>query len=134
LAIILYERYGHVSYDIRTLPEFPKDWKKKIRCEGCEKGNATKPPSPKQLPQNRVTKLLKRIYVDLIGPIDTSTLGKQNKHLMMIVEDHSRYMLTYAIPMKKDAGDAPIMISNKLEKAVLSAYEIPVYLRQIQAD
>jgi len=31
LAISLHERYGHISYDtLRTLPEFPKDWKEKI--------------------------------------------------------------------------------------------------------
>jgi len=48
LAISLHERYGHISYDtLRTLPEFPKDWKEKIRYEACEKGKATKSPSPK---------------------------------------------------------------------------------------
>jgi len=135
LAINLHERYGHVSYDtLRTLPEFPKNWKEKIRCEACEKGKATKPPSPKQLPQNRATKLLERIHVDLIGPMDTSTPGKQHKYLMMIVEDYSRYMLTHAIPTKKDAGDALIVIINKLEKAVSSAHERPIHLSQIQAD
>jgi len=135
LAISLHERYGHVSYDtLRTLPEFPKDWKEKIQCEACEKGKATKPPSLKQLSQNRATKLLERIHVDLIRPIDTPTPGKQDKYLIMIVEDHSRYMLTHAIPTKGDAGDALIVIINKLEKAVSSAHERPIHLNQIQAD
>jgi len=135
LAISLHERYGHIFYDtLRTLPEFPKDWKEKIRCEACEKGKATKPPSPKQPPQNRATKLLERIHVDLIGPMDTPTPGKQNKYLMMIVEDHSRYMLTHAIPTKGDAGDELIIIINKLEKVVSSAHERPIHLSQIQAD
>jgi len=66
--------------------------------------------------------------------MDTPTLGKQNKYLMMIVEDHSRYMLTHAIPSKEDARDTLIIIINKLEKAVSSAYERPVHLSQIQAD
>jgi len=51
--------------------------------------------------------------------MDTPILGMQNKYLIMIVEDHSRYMLTHTIPTKGDAGDALIVISNKLEKAVL---------------
>jgi len=115
LAISLYERYGHVSYNtLRSLPEFSKDWKEKIRCEACEKSKTTKLPSPKQPPQNRATKLLERIHVNLIGPMDTPTSGRQNKYLMMIIEDHSRYMLTHAIPSKKDAGDALIIIINKL--------------------
>jgi len=66
--------------------------------------------------------------------MDTSTPGKQNKYLMMIVEDHSKYMLTHAISTKRDAGDALIIIINKLEKAVSSAHERPVHLSQIQAD
>jgi len=66
--------------------------------------------------------------------MDTPTLGKQNKYLMMIVEDHSRYMLTHAIPTKGDAGDVLIVIINKLEKAVSSAHERPIHLSQIQAD
>jgi len=135
LAISLHERYGHISYDtLRTLPEFLKNKKEKIRCEACEKGKATKPPSPKQPPQSRATKLLERIHVDLIGPIDTPTPGKQNKYLMMMVEDHSRYMVTHAIPTKGNAEDAFIVIINKLEKAVSSAHERPIHLSQIQAD
>jgi len=52
LVISLHERYSHISYStLQTLSEFPKDWKEKIRCEGCENGKATKPPSSKQLPQ-----------------------------------------------------------------------------------
>jgi len=66
--------------------------------------------------------------------MDTPTLGRQNKYLMMIVEDHSRYMLTHAIPTKGHAGDALILIINKLEKAVSLAHERPVHLSQIQAD
>jgi len=135
LAISLHERYGYISYDtLRTLPEFPKDWKEKIRYEACEKEKATKLPSPKQPLQNRATKLLERIHVDLIGPMDTPTPVKQNKYLMMIVDDHSRYMLTHAIPTKGDAGDALIIIINKLEKAVSSVHERPIQLSQIQAD
>ena len=65
--------------------------------------------------------------------MDTSIPGKQNKYLMMIVEDHSRYMLTHAIPTKGDAGDAHIIIVNKWEKAVSLAQERPVHLSQIRA-
>jgi len=66
--------------------------------------------------------------------MDTLILGKQNKYLMMIVEDHCRYILTYAIHTKKDARNALIVIINKLVKAVSSAHERPVYLSQIHAD
>jgi len=59
LVISLHERYAHVFYNtLRTLSEFPKDWKEKIRYEACKKGKTTKPPSPKQLLQNLATKLL----------------------------------------------------------------------------
>ena len=134
-AISLHERYGHVSYNtLCTLPEYLKDQKKKIRCEAYEKGKATKPSSPKQPPQVRTTTLLERIHVDLIGPMHTPTPGKQNKYLMMIVEDHNRYMLTHAIQKKSDAGDALITIINKLEKATSSTLGKPLHVTQIQAD
>jgi len=66
--------------------------------------------------------------------MDISILEKQNKYFMMIVEDHSRYMLTHSIPTKKDARDALMVIINKLEKAVSSAHERTIHLSQIQAD
>lgn len=66
----MHERYGHTFYNtLRTLPEFPKNIpKEKIRCRACELGKATKPPSPKQSTPIRI---LERIHIDLVGPIDT---------------------------------------------------------------
>jgi len=43
-------------------------------------------------------------------------------------------MLTHAMPMKKDAEDAIIIIINKLEKTVSWAHKRPIDLSQIQAD
>ena len=46
LAKELHKRYGHISFNtLRTLPEYPKEYKDTPRCEACENEKATKPPA-----------------------------------------------------------------------------------------
>jgi len=43
----LHKRYGHISFNtLKNLFEFPKSATVFPRCEACEKGKATKPPTP----------------------------------------------------------------------------------------
>ena len=74
---------------------------------------------------------MERTHVDLIGP---STLGKQHKYLINVVEDHSGYMVVQPLQRKSDAGDALIAILNKLETAISTAHGHYYRTNQVQAD
>jgi len=115
----LHERYGHISYNtLRTLPKFPKEiGKEKIRCQACEQGKATKRSAPKQPQEPQSTRLIERIHADLIGPIKPSTLSKEYKYLLNIIEDYSRYITVIPLRAKKDAGNALIKVINEMEAA-----------------
>jgi len=63
----LYERYGHISYDtLKSLPKYPQNARVPPRYEACEKGKATKPPSPKStIGPIRTKTPLERLHCDL---------------------------------------------------------------------
>jgi len=125
----LHERYGHISYNtLRTLPEFLKEIKEKIRCQSCEQGKATKPSASKQPQEPQNTRLMERIYADLIGPIKPSTPSKEYKYLLNIIEEHSRYITVIPLRTKKDTGNALIKVINEMEAAT------NLRLSKIQAD
>jgi len=126
----LHERYGHISYNtLCTLPEFPKEiGKEKIRCQAYEQGKATKPSTSKQSQELQSTRLIERIHADLIGPIKPSTLSKEYKYLLNIIEDYSRYITVIPLRAKKDAGNVLIKVINEMEAAT------NLHLSKIQAD
>ena len=128
----LHERYGHISYDtLQNLPEYPKGYEvgKPPRCEACEKGKATKPPSPKStIGPIRTTAPLERLHCDLVGPVKPHTPEKQFQYLLLVTDDYSRYMSAKPLRTKDETADALVEIINILEKAT----ELPV--KMIQAD
>ena len=60
---------------------------------------------------------MERIHADLIGPIKPSTLSKEYKYLLNIIEDYSRYITVIPLRAKKDAGNALIKVINEMEAA-----------------
>lgn len=83
-AMGMHERYGHISYDtLKTLPEFLKEIKEKMRCQACEQEKTTKPSSLKASLAIRTSKVLERIHIDLVGLIDPTTPTKQYRYLLV---------------------------------------------------
>jgi len=115
----LHERYGHISYDtLKTLPEYPKNAGKPPRCKACEKGNATKTPSPKsKVGPIRTKQPLERLHCDLVGPIKPATPGKQYQYLLVVTDDYTRSMSAKPLRIKDETTNALVEIVNILEKA-----------------
>jgi len=114
---------------IKNLPEYPKTPGTPPRCEACEKGKATKPPSLKSKVGRRRTKQpLERIHCNLVGPIKPPTPGKQHQYLLVVTNDYTRYMSAKPVRTKDETGNALIEIINILEKAA------EYLVKMIQAD
>ena len=128
----LHKRYGHISYDtLKNLPEYPKNAGKPPRCEACEKGKATKPPSPKSsVGPIRTKQPLKRLHCDLVGPIKPATPGKQYQYLLVVTDDYTRYMSVKLLKTKDETTNAMVEIVNILEKTTDPQYNV----KFIQAD
>ena len=100
----LHERYGHISFDtLKTLPE-TKGLSGSGTCTACLKGKSTNPPSkPSPVGPIRTTRVMERIYADLIGPLSKEWLGK--KYILTILDDYSRYCTAIPIRDKTQASE-----------------------------
>ena len=110
----LHERYGHISYpSLLSLPEAKKVIDLGTRtCNGCLYGKSTQPASKASSSGSiRTTRILERIYSDLIGPLPKQWLGKS--YILTAMDDYSRFCT--AIPIK-DKGEA----SEKLKEWMLA--------------
>jgi hypothetical protein len=72
---------------------------KSISCEVCEKGKSTKAVSPKQKQNTIRTRVLERIHLDLVGPMQTGSYDKK-QYILDLTDDYSRVVMTGAIAIK----------------------------------
>ncbi len=103
-----HERLGHINKQyikmmasngsVKGLPHKPKlvDGV----CEVCGVHKHTKVPLPK-IATNRATAVFQRLCLDLMGPFKRTMGGC--KYVLTIVDDYSRYTVTYLLKAKSDA-------------------------------
>ena len=100
----LHERYGHISYSsLLSLPEAKKVVDLGNRtCNACLYGKSTQPASRAQNPI-RTTRILERVYADLIGPLPKQWLGKS--YILTAMDDYSRFCTAIPIKDKSEASE-----------------------------
>ena len=100
----LHERCGHISYSsLLSLPEDKKVIDLGTRtCNPCLYGKSTQPASKAQKPI-QTTRILERIYVDLIGPLPKQWLGKS--YILTAMDDFSRFCTAIPIRDKSEASE-----------------------------
>jgi len=75
------------------------------RCEHCILGKQARTPVPKMREGLKATKRLERVFVDLCGPM-SSTSKSGHLYAMNIIDDFSSYVWTIPLKSKGDAAQA----------------------------
>jgi transposase InsO family protein len=73
-------------------------------CDTCLAGKHKRAPFPRQA-YNRAAEPLGLVHADLCGPIDPPTPGGK-RYLLLLVDDHSRYMWIFLLASKDQASPA----------------------------
>ncbi len=72
-------------------------------CEVCAEAKATRKPCKQT--RARAEKPGFRTHADLIGPITPTAYWQNGKYILTLVDDHSRYTMTYILKNKKEMAD-----------------------------
>ena len=75
------------------------------RCEHCILGKQARSPVPKMREGSKATRWLERVFVDLCGPM-SSTSKSGHSYAMNIIDDYSSYVWTIPLKNKSDAAEA----------------------------
>ena len=129
-AYLWHQRLGHINYitlknstrgknvKLHGVKIDPKafDDKEGIHCDTCHKSKITKTGLPTK-PSKRETKALKRLSVDLLGPVGPRARSGA-KYVLVIVDDATRYAWVRFISNKSDATAILKEFIGKLEKSM----------------
>jgi len=116
-----HQRLGHLNFSdmlkiagreiVKDLPKMEKTGKG--ICGSCQLGKQTRA-THKKTSGIRTSRNLELLHMDLMGPTRTASLGGK-RHILVIVDDFSRY--SWAIPLqeKSDAFDAAQHLFKKIQ-------------------
>lgn len=74
----------------------------RLQCECCMQGKAARAPFP-AVTERKSTKVLDIVHTDVCGPIQTAT-PSGNRYVMHIIDDYSRFTVTYLMKHKSEAA------------------------------
>jgi hypothetical protein len=120
-----HKRYGHLSYrgladvtkKVAGITTPAKEFLQKTEdggvCGDCMAGKQTRAPRPaSQHP--RATRPLRRLYADLCGPFQTTSIGGA-RYYLLVTDEATRYSMLQPIKTKDDAGEHLMDIINYME-------------------
>lgn len=81
-------------------------------CENCAVGKHSRQPFKSS--DKQTTNVLDLIHSDLVGPMETSSIGKA-KYLLTFIDDYSRTVFCFFISSKADVIDAFVKFKNFVE-------------------
>lgn len=105
-----HERFGHADYQMmKDLQKYVSGMKITSMttpevCDPCRMGKSRRQPFPKET-TSRATKPGERIFVDIQGPLPAVS-RQGNRHVIMWVDDATRFKFVYFMKRKSDAPKA----------------------------
>jgi hypothetical protein len=72
-------------------------------CEACAVSNIQTSPFP-STPTSRAKDVMERLHVDIAGPVKPQTFG-QNRFVLVIRDDYTRYGEVFVLAHKSEASD-----------------------------
>lgn len=119
-AVMWHRRLGHINYQnlckmrdgaVHGI-EFDDDDSQMKHCEVCAMGKQSRLPFQKSKSESK--KLLELIHSDLVGPMETLSIGKA-RYLLTFIDDHSRKVFCYFLKYKSEVYDRFTEFKNKVE-------------------
>ena len=117
-----HQQYGHIPVRLFAgIEEAPPGLSTffNFQCESCIKSNQPKPSasaaSTRDLPCIRTLRIGQLLHSDLCGPLPIEGYGGK-KYILSVIDDFSRLAMTTAIRNKSDAGEALMIMIDRLER------------------
>lgn len=119
-ALLWHRRLGHINYQslckmrdgaVRGI-EFNDDSSEIERCETCAMGKQCRQPFTKSEYESK--NILDLIHSDLVGPMETLSIGK-SRYILTFIDDHSRKIFSYFLRNKSDVYDTFLQFKNFVE-------------------
>lgn len=119
-AVMWHRRLGHINYQnlckmrdgaVRGI-EFDGDESQVKYCDVCAMGKQSRLPFKKSKSESK--QLLELIHSDIVGPMETLSIGKA-RYLLTFIDDHSRKVFCYFLKHKSETYDCFTEFKNKVE-------------------
>lgn len=107
IGLLWHYRLGHMSKTglqsaAKVIPKlkFVKFTDRILDCEVCKKAKLHRLPSPSQREHSSAPFAL--IHSDLMGPITPPTFRNEEKYIMTVIDDYTRFAFAYPFPFKQN--------------------------------
>lgn len=126
-GVTWHRRLGHVSYGTmkkmkKNMPEmdFVENSELQIKnCEVCARAKSKRLPFKPS--ETRSTEILQLLHTDLMGPMETPSIGHA-KYLLTVIDDYSRYVFVFFLKKKSEVmenlKDFKVFIENQTNQKI----------------
>lgn len=118
-ALTWHRRLGHLNYQTMQKMkkavsgiEYDDDDSDIKKCEICASGKQNRAPFAKS--NSESTRILELIHTDVMGPMETQSIGKA-KYILTFIDDYSRKVFCYFIKAKSEVFDKFVEFKSLVE-------------------